>query len=358
MLVMRLVMRHRAIQPRAHFARLHLVVLFVWLLGAVLGCAGEATSGGLSPQAPNHGAPNPALTPGSGPVAAPPAPKARDAAAIALAITGGKVSTLIYVDRVRSHPLGPKLAGLPMYRDALSGDALAGMGLDPMKDLERVFVVAAKATDEAGAVWVGEHNQPFEKVRKALDNVVTKGKPDKQGRPAQWLDGLGVPAARVTMRGRTRVVTLPTPNLIVVLPEANAAQAAGFAKSGGLPDPNGPEAAQMLALDPSKTLRVKRAPKIPKSISKMRGSVVLTRGGGASVRLVGDSTSAEQAKKDAKTIQKRVDKATSVKVSVVRLRVFKPIVFRSVGHQVKTNVEVSASELDTLLSLASALAPR
>jgi len=322
--------------------KLRLVVLATLLVSFLsLGCAGRDEVAG-----PLAGPTTPANQHGAV-MAPPPAPAPRNAAQIAQAISGGQVSALVYIERVRGHAIAPKLESLSVWKQVLEGT-----GLDPMRDLERVYATSTSTSDESHSVLVAEHKLTLEQAQKAIDIFVKRSSPE-----GEWVQGSAFPLARVTVKGRKRVVALPTDNLVIILPEALAQQAAGFSGSGGLHDPSGSEAVVASALQPRKTVKVrlKRFPKIPKSLSQATTTVVLTPDGGAKVNFLGRSNSAAQAKKDAKALTKRVDKATSVKVSVVRIRFFQKVVFRAEGDQVKANVKVTASQLDRMLSMASAL---
>lgn len=327
--------------------RLHLrlrLAVFAALVVTLLsssGCAGRDDMAG--------GAASPATPAGAygAQAAPPPAPPPRNAAQIAQAISGGKVTAMVYVERVRGHAVAPKLEALTIWKQVLEGT-----GLDPMQDLNRVYATSTSTTDESRSVLVAEHKLTLDEAQKAIDVFVKRSDP-----PGEWIQGSAFPTARVTVKGRKRVVALPTHNLVVILPEGLAQQAAGFAGSGGLHDPAGPEAVVATALQPQKTVKVrlKRFPKIPESLSQATATVELTRDGGAKVDFLAHSNTPEQAKKDAKTMTKRVDKATSVKVSVVRIRFFQPVVFRAEGNQVKADVTVTPSQLDRMLSMAAAL---
>src|SRR5688572_28302181 len=105
--------------------RIHAVVLAVSLALATGAC------GGATPEA---------AAPGAAVAAEAPKPKPRNAQDIARAVIGGRVDVLVFADRVRAHPVGPKLAALDAWRPVLEGT-----GIDPQKDLERAFVTAPSA---------------------------------------------------------------------------------------------------------------------------------------------------------------------------------------------------------------------
>ncbi|KYF48372.1 hypothetical protein BE08_34745 [Sorangium cellulosum] len=280
---------------------------------------------------------------------APPPPKPRNAAAIAQAIAGGKVSALVYADRTRGHPIMARLAALDLW-----GPVLGGTGLDPERDLERAFVTAPRADAAGEAVVVLEHNVPPERLATGLDALLSRSHP-----PGTREEGLGVPAVRVTFKGHTRVVATVEPNFLVVLPVSRAREARRFVGTGGFPDPTGDEAAVAVAIDPARTLKGPReAPRVPPTLRSLEATVTLAKDGGATVALDGPSESPEQAASDAELLNREVERATSFRIAIVTVRVVDPIGFFAEGDRVKAKRRVTPGELDKLFGLLSAVLPR
>jgi hypothetical protein len=276
------------------------------------------------------------------------APRPRNAAAIAQAIAGGKVSMLVYAERTRGHPIAERIATLQLW-----GPVLEGTGIDPKTDLARAFVTAPSVRAEREAVAVLEHTLSPEKLKSGLDALKAKSDP-----PAEELQGLGVPAVRVTIRGHARVVATVEPSFLVVLPERKAAEAKRFVGTGGFPDPSGPEAAIATAIEPARTLKAANAPRVPETIRSMEAKILLAKDGGADVALDGVSASPEQAQADAKELTEAVDRATSLRLAIVKVRLFEPVRFSADGDRVKARRQVTPGELDRLFGLLAAVLPR
>ncbi|WP_437675985.1 hypothetical protein [Sorangium sp. So ce131] len=279
---------------------------------------------------------------------APPPPKPRNAGAIAQAIAGGKVSVLVYADRTRGHPIMARLAALDLW-----GPVLAGTGLDPERDLERAFITAPRAGAGGDAVAVLQHNVPPDRLAAGIDTLVSRSDP-----PGTEEAGLGVPAVRVTVRGQTRVVATIEPDFLVVLPVDKAREARRFVGTGGFPDPTGDEAAVAVALDPARTLREPRAPRVPPTVRSLEAAVTLTQDGGAVVALDGASESPEQAARDAEFLAEEVERTTTFRIAFVKVRVVDPIAFFAEGDRVKAKRRVTPGEIDKLFGLLSAVLPR
>ncbi len=269
-------------------------------------------------------------------------PKPKNAHTIALQVVQGKVGTMIEVDRVRDRPAATKL-----LHAGLAGDALEGTGIDLLRDAKRVFIASTgiKRTDAAVAVvW---HRLSEDNVRLALDVLVRQGNP-----PGAWIDDAGIPAARVTVRGHTRVIGMIAPEYVAIVPVSLAKELRRFAGTGGLPEPEGTESAVTTAEEPATSLRAPRMPHVPATIKLARLRVTLGLDGSADLAGDGECATAEQAVADAKAMAEEVENATTVRVSILRVRVFKPIPFRAEGTHVKSDLHLSPEEIDKLIGMA------
>ncbi|MBI4701405.1 MAG: hypothetical protein HY744_09635 [Deltaproteobacteria bacterium] len=305
---------------------------FLLLLLLLLGALALACGGGALPAPP-----------------APPPPKPRNAADIARDIVGGRVSALVHVGRLRGHALAARLAALDPW-----GPVLDGTGIDPQRDFERAFVTAPDTEHEDDMAFVAEHTLGEARARAAVDALVARSSP-----PGAWLEGLGVSAARVTVRGRTRVVALVEPNVLVVLPDRYARHAARFAGTAGCPLPTGVEAVLATADDPSRTLRGPGVPELPPTLLRAEATLVPAADGGADLHVEAPSSSPEQAGADAATLTDRGEKLTSIDVvSLLKLRLFEPVVFRAQGTTVTADRHLTPNELDRIESIVRALLPK
>src|SRR5262249_11538407 len=94
----------------------------------------------------------------------------------------------IHMDRVRENPLAPRvgllLRGVSRWRDSFGPNAI-----DPVRDLDQIFISGSQLRDTSGVAVVLQHHLPPERMRAALDALV---KADPQG---AWLDA-PLPAAK------------------------------------------------------------------------------------------------------------------------------------------------------------------
>ena len=268
--------------------------------------------------------------------------KPRDTAQIAESIIGGKVGMLLYMDRVRGTPLGEKLDVEYRWRAWWKGT-----GLDPQRDIDRVFGSAPATDQPEHSIWVTEVNVPLAKIQSGLDEMFKAGR-----LKGEWLTGAKRPEAKVELRdGTTRLVGLVEPRWVVLLPIELEKELGRFEKSGGFPDPIGAEALVVFAFDPAKTVRGPRAQfPLPPTLGVGVATITLTVDGGAEIGVDALSPNADQARKDAATLTKLIDDATSIKVSALRVHFVDPIVFRADGEHVRGRRTVPASEIDSALA--------
>jgi hypothetical protein len=269
-----------------------------------------------------------------------PRPKPRNAADIANAIVGAKVSTMVYMDRVRGHAIAARVVALEEVKSTFEGT-----GIDPMRDLQQAILASTGIHRDDQAVVVAQHSVDETKLRAALDGMIARSEPK-----GEWLD-VGVPAAKVTVRGHTRVVALVEPGFIAVVPEALARQTVRLKGTGGFPENKGKQATITEVKDPAVTLRAPHAPEVPPTVQSARIEVTLTPDGGADVMTVGQSKDEAQAIADAQALTEEVERATSIRIAIVRVRLFKPVPFRAEGSSVRSDLHLTPDEIDMLFRL-------
>lgn len=271
------------------------------------------------------------------------APRPKDAPIIATQIVAGKMSALIFMDRVRPHSAAPKVLELGVVKEMLEGT-----GLDPLNDIQRAFVTGPSASSQR-AVLFAEHTVPEDRITPLVQNVVRESMP-----PGEILRGPPNWKVRVQKKGRGGVFALLPPNYVVMVPDDLAERVDDFALTGGLPGPIGEEAIHMFVEDPATTLRARGAPPIPPSISSIDAVAMLRGDGGVTINAKGKST-LEHAPDDARRLTRSIDDATSVGFGPFRIRAFRPIVFSASDDLVVSRVDLSSSEVDQILSLAGSL---
>ncbi|TKD12837.1 hypothetical protein [Polyangium fumosum] len=280
--------------------------------------------------------------------ATPPAPRPKNAAEIARVIVGARVGVMVWPERLKGHPLELRLRVMNPLRSMLEGT-----GIDAINDVAAAYVASTGVTQSDLVVAIVQHKLDEQRARQGLNMMIARSQPR-----GEWLTTTSVPTARVTVRGQTRVVALVEEGFLAVLPESLALQAARFEGTGGFPDPLGPEAVVATATDPSRSLAGSHAPPVPSTIRSAEARLRLAADGGVDVSSTGESTDPVQAGADAAALTASVDRATSLNLGIVKVRLFAPVVFRAEGAQVKSDLHLTQAEIDRLLTLADTLMPR
>ncbi len=171
---------------------------------------------------------------------------------VALAGKGAKiiekqtsVGLVLYMDRVRSHPLGKRIAAilpqLPQWDEFFGSSAV-----NPVEDFDRMFLLGPSFSDSSGLVMAIEYNISQDEVRGAVNRLVKQR--------GSWVVGSKVPTAFTYADRAERVVLFPAPKVVVIVPPHLREQAQ---KQGvvGVPKAKGPEAMVAFTVNPAKALR-------------------------------------------------------------------------------------------------------
>jgi len=266
----------------------------------------------------------------------------KDAADIARQLIGGKVGALVFVERVRGNAAATKFLQLGSVKELLEGTSF-----DPMNDIVRAYVTGPSASEKRAIVFA-EHTLDAARIDVAVQDMLKKS-----DSPGVVLEKGPAWRIKVEKKGQSGVVAFIPPRFVVFVPEDLAAGIDRFASTGGLPGPTGSEAAKLYAIDPAVTLRAKGVPPVPPTITAIDADVFLRADGGVNIDATGQS-SAEQAPKDAEQLTQSIGQATSIGIGIFRIPVFRPVVFTAAGDHVVTHHELTASEVETLMSIANA----
>jgi hypothetical protein len=328
------------------------------LLAALVAASAAACGAGstASPSAPTDvvvGAPV-AQPPADAPAPPPAPPPQRDALDLAVALVGARAGALVHVESWRDHPSLPRILGAMPFRGALER-----AGIDLAKDVDRVLV-AGPDPRVWGGVAVYEHHIDRARLDRFLVEAAKESSP-----PGEALRDGAMTGVRVSIRthgkraGDERTFTgdvwLATPTLLVAVPPSTTG-VARFARSGGLPLQAKGEGVHGWALEPHDLL-ANRHVSIPETLSRADAWAFPTPGGGVRAELRARSTSPEQAATDAKRVTSGLDRATSVKIGPLTVRVFQTPVFRAEGDEVVGETQLARAQLEQLLVLAQGEMP-
>jgi hypothetical protein len=222
---------------------------------------------------------------------------------IALAGKGGKliekqtsVGLVLYMDRVRSHPLGKRIASLlpklPQWNEFF-GDSR----VNPVDDFDRMFLLGPSFADSSGLVMAIEYNTSQDKIRNAVNGLVKQR--------GSWMTGAKIPTA-VTFADRAeRVILFPAPKVVVIVPPHLREQAQ---KQGvvGVPKAKGPEAVVAYTVNPAKAMR-RFGVDLPGSLQSAKVRVTPLPGGQVLLELEAQDETAAKATETAALLTRQVN---------------------------------------------------
>lgn len=253
-----------------------------------------APTGTQSSPPPEASASTPESTPPSGPPIDSP---------IALAGKGAKliekqtsVGLVLYMDRVRSHPLGKRIATLlpklPQW-DEFFGKSR----VNPVDDFDRMFLLGPSFADSSGLVMAIEYNTSQDEIRGAVNGLVKQR--------GSWMTGAKVPTAITFADRAERVILFPAPKVVVIVPPhlREQAQKQGVA---GVPKAKGPEAMVASTVNPAKALR-RFGLDVPSSLQSAKIRITPLDGGRVQLELEALDESADKAQQTAALLTRQVN---------------------------------------------------
>ena len=255
------------------------------------------------------------------------------------------VRLLVFADRIRKHPMGSRVGKLLGAADQWR-DFFGPTTLDPIKDVDRILIAGPQLRDSSKAIVVLKHSAGRAKVRKAVDDLVKRGK--KRG--AKWLPGEPVPVAVARADRADRMFALVSKDIVVVAPPGAKANVLKQRKGLKFPAPKGKEAVVAFVRSPSNALRGHFP--IPKSIKWVRLKIIPTADGGAYADVLAEDESPQAAKKNAADLTRRVNAMTQLGF----IKLLERTKFVASGTQIKAKVVAKRSQLRPILDVISTLA--
>ncbi|HEX2870502.1 MAG TPA: hypothetical protein VHP33_04585 [Polyangiaceae bacterium] len=260
------------------------------------------------------------------------------------------VQVLIQMNRVRQHPLGNRVG--PLLRNVYQWrDFFGPTAIDPVRDLDRMLIVGSQLRDSSGVVAILEFNVPQERIRSAVDVLVSR---DPQG---GWLDG-GVPAAMARADRGERVFVLPAPRLLVVAPPAILEAARKFKR---LPRELKGDEIALLHLDTPANAFLGLPVVIPKSIRSADVRLSPRADGGVIIDILAHDETEPLARSDAQALTQALTAATSLNLGLFGSVLFgssqKKFIekgsFEADGADIRGEIVLSRDQVVTVLELAS-----
>ncbi|MGZ3452935.1 MAG: hypothetical protein ACXVEF_25230 [Polyangiales bacterium] len=233
------------------------------------------------------------------------------------------VGALIHVDVVRSHDTTWSITRLAGW-----GRFAENAGLDPIMDVDRVFVAAPNVISCSPVVVLRHHGQNAA----ALEHLLSVSRV-----PGKRVKGLGFGAVAVTPNRLPLLVIAPDPQHLVMLPYAKRHRASSFADATALPGPVADEAWIGWSARYG-------WPPFPPQLEKFNladGSLVARLGAKHVIELRGTAVSQASAEENAKLLQAAVDDVRDI--PVIGGMIIDPIHFTATRDRVSAEIVLSPS---------------
>jgi hypothetical protein len=314
------------------------------------------------PAEPKPAAPPPPVKPSPAPPKPPPArgegegrghPVAMSGVSSEVVDSNANVNLLMVTERIRNHPLGPRIGKLIVNFPQWSSFFESG-DIDPVRDINRILVVGPQFRRSADVVAILEHDLPQPVLRAAVDRLVQR---PPRGR---WLKAK-FPAARAHADRAERLFALTAPHVLVVAPLQLERQVLTTPPTT-FPSPEGDVALVVHIKTPWRAL-MGLPMRLPESIAWLRLDVTPNEDGGVLAHISAEDADVRQAAEHAQSLSSALNALTNPDLgalgALVGLRsiaFIDKIQFRADGRHIRGQVRISPRQLERLLLYAEELA--
>jgi hypothetical protein len=273
--------------------------------------------------------------------------------ATSVADPNANVKLLLMNDVIRGLPIAARLSKvvtrLPQWKSFFGPT-----GIDPVTDIERIYVAGPQFRVSDEVVAVLEYKVPRSTMRKAVDTLVNR---EPKG---EWFDSK-IPAARARADRADRVFVLPNSRLLLMVPPHLKDDAIAKAPGLGLPPLGGRAAAIAFIATPWRALLGLRVPvQVPKTIGSASITITPTDDGGAILHVEAVDESPDSAKADASLLTRAINAVTqqnlgrlgSLFLGAETLSFIEPIDLRADGKTIKGDARVTPKQLSRLIGFA------
>lgn len=319
----------------------------------------EAADGGR-PEPLKPPRPKPAAETGDGgvPQGEPKKPAGSDPLALAgkaasVADPNANIRLLILNDHIRTLPIAPRLgrliARLPQWASFFGPTSL-----DPIRDIDRMYLAGPQFRVSADVVAVLEYAVPQATMRQAIDAIVARPP------PGEWLDEK-IPVARARADRAERLFLMPKGKTLLMVPPHLKDDALSKVASLRVPPVKGKAALVAFIATPWRILLGMRAPAdIPHSISSVSLTVEPRDDGGAVIHISGVDGSPEAAQANAATLTNAINLLTQRNVGALgsllfggeTLSLVEPVELHAEGKKIVGDAVVTRRQLDRLIGFA------
>jgi hypothetical protein len=269
-----------------------------------------------------------------------------------VADANANVRLIIHNEVIRSHPLGPRigtlLASVYQWRDFFGPTRI-----DPVKDIERMYIAGPQLRDSSSVVVILQHNTSEQRMRQAVDVLVKR---DPQGK---WLQ-TRVPAAVAHADRAERYFVFPGPRMVVVAPPSASKSALDLGPNKKIPPPKHGEAMTAYVVTPWRVF-MGTPLNMPKTIKWVLVEIVPRADGGLVAELEAEDESDDAATKDAKLLEDQINSVAHLKLGFLSVLLGRQtsnfverVSFTSEGTKIRGTVSANAGQVSMLFDLIGA----
>jgi hypothetical protein len=256
----------------------------------------------------------------------------------------------VNVTLVRKHPvgsrMGPILQAIPQWRDFLRG---AQAPVDPIRDTDWILIYGPSLIHTDRDAVLVRYNVSDEAVDTTIHAIAKSY--DKGG---SYDAGVrGVPASLGFADNAQRVFLRPQSKLLVIVPPANAHEAAVTYRTQAPRGPSATEAVRLVVRRPSNQISIPGL-KFSESLKEIRLWVVPKSDGSADVFAEGDCTDEAAAIDSADRLNDVLRRLNSLGVKFATRGLLNKAVVEAHGTQIRLHVDVTPEQLEAVLQLVAA----
>lgn len=271
-------------------------------------------------------------------------------------VADANANVKIYVDteKLRSHRLGARigslLRGVYQWRDFFGPT-----GIDPVRDVDRLFIAGPQLRSSAEVVAVIQHRLGETRMREALDELVKRDTVS-----GAWLEG-PVPVALARADRAERYFVMPSARVVVVTPKSALAAARKLGARASVPALPGAQLATAHVATPWRAF-MGMPLRVPKSIRWARARVVPEGRGGVVIHIEAEDESPEAAAQNATELTRAVTAATQLDLGIFGAllgskpqRFVQRVSFEGNGNRIVGTLELTEAQVLSVLDFASLL---
>ncbi len=257
------------------------------------------------------------------------------------------VSLMIFTGQIRRHPLAVRhaatLTSIQQWKAFFEGT-----DIDPVRDTDWINLFGPQFRNTARVGVVLRYSVTDQKMRAAVNTLIARSQPR-----GTWREKSGVPYAQLRVDNADRVVVMPQPHILVVVPPDGLDQAVGL-KAARFPSSGNDRTAVLLNLKTPRNAFQGLPADIPATIAWLRFSLELAPDGGANAKLDAEDADEATAVRDAASLTDQLEKLAVVRVLFVQQRLFDPITFQAEGKHIRAQTHFTQAQLNTILSMIGA----